>query len=158
MSDPFQPYSDPETLSLIRDVSLVVIREVAPEEELSAKKLTGPIAQAYEEGDLIVAGTDSKTFGGFGDVDLITLVTVATTIATISALLQQFSISAHELREKLREEENEGGKGTKRIYECVEQQYKLVSRQVKSNKARPKEKKIKEAIKRHIRKVFDLER
>lgn len=157
MPDTFHPYSNSINLSVIRAISLAVVHDVAPDEELSAKKLTSPIAQAYEEGQIIVAGAKSTTSGGFGDVDIVTLVIVPVVIAVLAKLSEQLAVSANDLKGRLQDEEKDDGKATKRIYELVERQYTLVSVQVKSKKAHPKEKIIKEAIKQHIKKVFELE-
>ncbi len=103
MSGIFQPYSDDTNLTMIRAISLAVIHDVEPDEELSIKKLVDRIAQIYEEGDLIIAGADSTTAGGFGNVDLLTLIIIPVVIAVLSELGKQLlSVGVNELKKKIK--------------------------------------------------------
>lgn len=159
MSASFHPSSDPDTLALIQSISLAVIREAAPEEERSVQKLTGPIVQAYEEGDLIAAATDSKTYGGFGTIDPVTLVVVPVVIEVLSELGKQLVPWGIDALKKRIEEKDASSKRqlVEMIDIIVEQEFESVNRKVKSKKARSKEKTIKRAIKIQVKKHFKIE-
>jgi len=158
MSDTFQPYSDPANLAVIRAIGSSVVLDVAPDEELSAQKLIDPIAQAYEEGHLLVARMDSKTPGGFGDVDLILLVIVPVVIEVLGELGKQLlTMGFDALKKRIKEKEANKSKAIEIIEVTVEQKYKLVNQKVKSKKARSKEKIAKQALKIHIKKQLEIE-
>jgi hypothetical protein len=158
MSNTFQPYSDPTNLAVIRAIGSAVVHDVAPDEELSVEKLTGSIAQAYEEGRLIVAGTDSKTPGGFGDVDLVMLVIVPVVIEVLSELGKQLlTLGIDALKKRIKEKEASKSRAAEIIDVTVEREYKSVNKKVKSKKARSIEKITKQALKIHIKKQLETE-
>src|SRR4051812_26301302 len=133
MPDPFRPYSDPDTLTVIRTIGLAIIHDVAPEEELSFEKLADPIAKAYEEGHLIVSETDSKTYGGFGDIDPVTLVIVPVLIEILSELGKQLlTLGMAALKKSIDEKDSNKKKAVELIDVIVEQKYKLINQKVKS--------------------------
>lgn len=159
MSGIFQPYSDDTNLTMICAISLAVIHDVEPDEELSIKKLVDRIAQIYEEGDLIIAGADSTTAGGFGNVDLLTLIIIPVVIAVLSELGKQLlSVGVNELKKKIKEEEENKNKAVKVIDVVVELEYKLVNKKMKSKKVHSKEKVIKQALKAHIKKQLGMDK
>ena len=154
----FQSSSDPENLALIQAISLDIIREAAPDEELSLQKLTSSIVQAYEEGELITAETDTKTYGGFGNIDPVTLVVVPVVVAVLSELGKQLiALGVDALKKRIEEKDAHKKQATEIIEIAVEQQFEWINQKVKSKKARSKEKIIKQTIKVKIKKHFDIE-
>jgi hypothetical protein len=157
MPETIQPYSDPKNLMQVRALSLNIICDVAPDEELSAKKLTGHIVKALDEGYFIVAGSEATTAGGFGNIDLALLVIVPVVVFVLRELGKQLLTEELDtLKERIEENDENKSAAIKIIDLAVEREYKLVNQKVKSKKARSKEKVAKQAIKVHIKNLLEI--
>jgi len=158
MSDTFQPYSDPKNLLAIRTIGWNIVHDVAPDEELSAEKMTERILRAWEEGQWIVARTDATSSGGFGNMDLVLLVIIPVVVAVLDELGKQFvTLNIDRLKQRIKEQEANKSETIKIIDLAVEREYQVVNQKVKSKKARSKEKITKKAIKAYLKKLLELE-
>ena len=158
MPDIFQPYSDPENLLAIRTIGWNIVRDVAPDEELSAEKLTERILRASEEGQWIAARTDATSAGGLGNMDLVLLVIIPVVVAVLKELGKQLvTLNIDAMKQRIKEKEVNKSEAIKIIDLVVEQEYELVNRKVKSKKAHSKEKITKQALKNHIQKQLEIE-
>jgi len=158
VSDTFLPYSDSENLLAIRTIGWSIVHDVAPDEELSAEKLTERILRAAEEGQLIAARTGATSAGGFGNMDLVLLVIIPVVVAVLKELGKQmvtWNIDA--MKHKIKEKEANKRDAIAIIDLVVEREYKVVNQSVASQKARSKEKIVKRAIKAHLKKLLGLE-
>jgi len=158
MPDDLRPYSDPENLLAIRTIGWNIVRDVAPEEMLGAEKMTERILRAWEDGQWIVARTDSASAGGLGNMDLVLLVIIPVVVAVLKELGKQsvtWNIDA--LKQRIKEQEADKSETIKIIDLAVEREYTVVNQKVKSKKARSKEKITKKAIKTYLKKLFELE-
>ena len=158
MPDIFRPYSDPENLLAIRTIGWNIVRDVAPDEELSAEKLTERILRAWEDGQWIVARTDATSAGGFGNMDLVLLVIIPVVVAVLKELGKQLvTLNIDAMKQRIKEKEVNKSEAIKIIDLVVEREYEVVNQSVASKKARSKEKITKRAIKVHLKKLLGLE-
>lgn len=156
MPDTFEP-SDPKNLLAIRTLSWNIIRDVAPDEELSAQKFTDRIVKAWEEGKLIPARADATNTGGLGNIDLVLLVVIPVVIAVLEELGRRLETSNLDaLKQWVKEKEANKNEALKIIDLAVERDYKAINEKVKSKKARSKERTAKQAIKVHLKKLLEL--
>jgi hypothetical protein len=157
MQNKFQPYSDPANLEAIRMISQEIILSVEPEEESSAGELIDGLIEDYEEGMITTANTDAKTSGGFGTVDLVTLVVVPLVVAVLKKFFEELiELGFEKYKEWLKAHEEEKQKLSNRVDQIVEEQYVVISTQVKSEKSKSKEKVIKKTTKVVIKRKLGL--
>ncbi len=157
MEQKFQPYSDPANLELIRAMSQEIILSVEPEEESAAIGRINILIEDYEEGVITIANTDPKTSGGFGPVDLVTLIVVPLVVAVLKKFFEELiELGFDKYKKWLSEHQEEKQKLSSRIDQIVEEQYIVISTQVKSEKSKSKEKIIKKTTKNVIKRKLGL--
>jgi hypothetical protein len=157
MNNKFQPYSDPANLEAIRMMSRDIIVNVEPEEEIGTGELIDGLIEDYEEGLITPANTDAKTSGGFGTVDLVTLVVVPLVVAVLKKFLEELiELGFEKYKEWLKEHQEKKQQLSTRVDQLVEEQYIVISTQVKSEKSKSKEKIIKQTTKIIIKRKLGL--
>lgn len=157
MLDDFRPYSDARNLKVIRGLAKAVIQDVAPDEELTAAKLTDQILEKYERGEVLVADTSLSDPGSFGSVDLVTLVVIPLLVTTIGELCKQLVIwSIEEIKNDLDSEKISKQKLSQIIDVIVDSKYEETDKKVKSKKSRAKGRKIPKAVKVRVKNYFQI--
>lgn len=157
MHQKFQPYSDPSNLKAIRLISQEIILLVEPDEESGADELIDGLVEDYEEGVITTANNDAKTSGGFGPVDLVALVVVPLVVAVLKKLFEELiELGFEKYKEWLKMHQGEKKRLSNRIDQIVEEQYVVISTQVKSEKSKSKEKAIKKITKVVIKRKLEL--
>ena len=157
MENKFQPYSDPANLEAIRMMSREIILSVEPEEEIGAGELINGLIEDYEDGLITPANTDAKTSGGFGTVDLVALVVVPLVVTVLKKFFEELiGLGFEKFKEWLKKHQEKKRELSTRIDQIVEEQYIVISTQVKSEKSKSKEKIIKQTTKIVIKRKLGL--
>lgn len=161
MTAKFQPYSDIDNLNTIHAVSREIILSVAPNEEIGAEELIDDLVEDYENGQITAADTGAETSGGFGEIDLITLLVVPLVVAVLTKFFEKLIDSGFErlkpkLPEKIKADPTEQIELAGWIDLLVEEQYVVISKQVKSKKSGAKEKTIKQTTKMVVKRKLGL--
>lgn len=157
MENKFQPYSDSANLEIIRAISHEIILSVEPNEENSAQELTDDLVEGYEEGMITPANTNAKISGGFGSVDLVTYVVVPLVVAVLKKIFEEIiELGFEKYKEWLKKHQEEKQKLASRVDQIVEEQYIVISTQVKSEKSKSKEKMIKTTTKIVVKRKLGL--
>lgn len=157
MQSTFQPYSDPANLEAIRAISQEIILSVAPEEEVSAEELMDGQIEDFEDGLIKTATTDAKNSGGFGNVDLVALVVIPLVVAVLKKFFEELiELGFEKYKEWLKEHQEKKQQLSAQIDQIVEEEYVVISTQVKSEKSKSKEKAIKQTTKIVVRRKLGL--
>ncbi|MBL0344117.1 hypothetical protein [Candidatus Villigracilis affinis] len=153
----FQPYSDPVNLEAIRAVSQEIILSVVPEEEVGAEELMDGLIEDYEDGLITTANTDAKISGGFGNVDLVALVVIPLVVAVLKKFFEELiELGFEKYKEWLKEHQEKKPQLSAKVDQFVEEQYTIISTQVKSTKSKSKEKVIKQTTKIVVKRKLGL--
>jgi hypothetical protein len=157
MQNIFQPYSDPANLEAIRAMSREIILSIEPEEEISAEELIDGLVEDYEEGLITPANTDAQTSGGFGNVDLVALIVVPLVVAVLKKFFEELiELGFEKFKEWLKKHQEKKQQLSARIEQIVEEQYQIISTQVRSKKSKSKETIIKQATKIVVKRKLGL--
>lgn len=157
MENKFQPYSASANLEAIRAISREIILSVVPEEEAGAEELMDGLIEDYEDGLITTANTDAKISGGFGNVDLVALVVIPLVVAVLKKFFEELiELGFEKYKEWLKEHKEKKQQLSVRIDQLVEEQYTIISTQVKSTKSKSKEKVIKQTTKIVVKRKLGL--
>jgi hypothetical protein len=157
MENQFQPYSDPANLEAICAISQEIILSVVPEEKVGAEELMDGLIEDYEEGLITTANTDAKISGGFGNVDLVALVVIPLVVAVLKKFFEELiELGFEKYKKWLEEHQEKKPQLSAKIDQFVEEQYTIISTQVKSTKSKSKEKVIKQTTKIVVKRKLGL--
>lgn len=157
MENQFQPYSDPANLEAIRTISQEIILSVVPEEEIGAEELMDGLIEDYEDGLITTANTDAKISGGFGNVDLVALVVIPLVVAVLKKFFEELiELGFEKYKKWLEEHQEKKPQLSAKVDQFVEEQYTIISTQVKSTKSKSKEKVIKQTTKIVVKRKLGL--
>ncbi len=157
MENQFQPYSDPANLEAIRAISQEIILSVVPEEKVGAEELMDGLIEDYEDGLITTANTDAKISGGFGNVDLVALVVIPLVVAVLKKFFEELiELGFEKYKKWLEEHQEKKPQLSAKVDQFVEEQYTIISTQVKSTKSKSKEKVIKQTTKIVVKRKLGL--
>jgi hypothetical protein len=157
MEQKFQPYSDPANLEAIRAISQEIILSVVPEEKVGAEELMDGLIEDYEDGLITTANTDAKISGGFGNVDLVALVVIPLVVAVLKKFFEELiELGFEKYEEWLKEHQAKKPQLSAKVDQFVDEQYTIISTQVKSTKSKSKEKVIKQTTKIVVKRKLGL--
>jgi hypothetical protein len=157
MENKFQPYSDPANLEAIRAISQEIILSVVPEEKVGAEELMDGLIGDYENGLITTANTDAKISGGFGNVDLVALVVIPLVVAVLKKFFEELiELGFEKYKKWLEEHQEKKPQLSAKVDQFVEEQYTIISTQVKSTKSKSKEKVIKQTTKIVVKRKLGL--
>lgn len=158
MTNDFRPYSNQSNTTIIRTLGQEVILEVAPEEELSAVRLTDQILEDYEKGELLTADASLNDAGSFGSVDLVTLIVIPLLVMTLGELCKQLAIwSIEELKKEVDTKKIARQKFSQMIDVIVNEKYEEIDKKVKSKKSKAKGRQIRKAVKIRVKNYLDVD-
>ncbi len=157
MQNEFLPYTNPDNRSILSEIGHQIIMDVAPDEELTSRKMTDEILQCYEQGDILVAETSANDAGGFGDIDLATLVILPILVSTLSEICKQLVVwTFEEIKADIKKSEDKKKKVSQMIDVIVNEKFEEVNKKVKSKKGQKKGKEIRKAIKIRIKNELEI--
>ncbi|MBK6647465.1 MAG: hypothetical protein IPG44_17255 [Anaerolineales bacterium] len=156
MHNEFMPYTNPENMKVLAQIGHEIIMDVAPDEELTSRKMTAEILRRYEQGDVLVAETSANDAGGFGDIDLATLVILPVLVSTLSEICKQLVVwTFEEIKTDIKKSEDKK-KVSQMIDVIVDEKFEEVNKKVKSKKGQKKGKEIRKAIKIRIKSQLEI--
>lgn len=157
MQNEFLPYTDLENRSILSEIGHQIIMDVAPDEELTSRKMTDEILRRYEQGEVFVAETSGNDPGGFGDIDLATLVILPVLVSTLSEICKQLVIwTIEDVKKHVNSSEDSKKKMSQMIDIIVSEEFDEVNGKVKSKKAHRSRKGIQKSVKVRIKSYLDL--
>ena len=157
MQNEFMPYTNSENMKALSRIRHEIIMDVAPDEELTSRKMTDEILRRYEQGDVLVAETSANDAGGFGDIDLATLVILPILVSTLSEICKQLVVwTFEEIKADIKKSEEKKKKVSQMIDVIVDEKFEEVNKKVKSKKGQKKGKEIRKAIKIRIKNELEI--
>jgi hypothetical protein len=157
MENTFQPYSDPSNLESVRAIGFEIVREVAPDEELSTEKLINKLIKDYEIGKLPSADRSTIQPGGFGNVDLVLLVIIPVVVEVLKELGKELvKQTFNEIKMAIEDDNAIKKKAIVIIEQSVEREYHTITEKVKSGKSKRRQKIVKRTIKTHVKRSLGI--
>ncbi len=153
----FLPYTDLNNRNILSEIGRKIVIDLAPDEELTSRKMTDEILRRYEQGDVLVAENSANDAGGFGDIDLATLVILPVLVSTLSEICKQLVIwTFEEIKADIKKSEDKKKKVSQMIDVIVDEKFEEINKKVKSKKGQKKGKEIRKAIKIRIKNEFEI--
>lgn len=157
MQKEFLPYTDLDNRNILSEIGYQIIMDVAPDEELTSRKMTNEVLQRYEQGNILVAEISANDAGGFGDLDLATLIVLPVLVSTLSEICKQLVVwTFEEIKADIKKSEDKKKKVSQMIDVIVDDKFEELNKKVKSKKGKKKRKEIRKAIKIHIKNELEI--